>query len=340
LLGRPHAWLAAYVACVVVSTVAAVDHSQAVKTLLIVCELAVLATLTADLARDDAVARALGWVVLAAIAFTTLLAAIGLLLFYAGDTTSLIGAYGEQFEASSSYARIAAGFSTPPLLGSWTIVAAAIVAWPRAALPRRWVIVAQAALVIVAAFTLSRPLLGLLAVLVIQWAGIRPSRARVGIAATFVVASVALLAALTVGRLHVDPTHPQDASYHVPDPGNRREAAKTSWHTFREHPLLGLGPGSYPGLNRGAPFRAHLTPLNIAATEGILALVALGGFLLCLWRRRARPTDVALWSGAVGLTLDGLTQDIDHFRHVWLLLGLLMLGAIRRAGAATRPARP
>lgn len=336
VLGRPHAWLAAYLACVAISAIAAADHTQALKTLLIVCELAVFAALTADLARDDASARALGWVVLASIACTALLTVIGLVLFYAGDTTSLIGAYGEQFEASSSYARVAAGFTTPPLLGSWCIVAAAVVAWPRAALPRRWVISAQAALVVVAITTLARPLLGLLAVLVIQWAAWAPSRARFGAAVTFVVLAVGVLAALTVGRLHLDPSRPQDASYTVPDPGNRREAAETSWHTFREHPIVGLGPGSYPGFNRGQPFRAHLTPLNLAATTGILALATLTGLIACLWRRRERPTDVALWSGAAGLALDGLTQDIDHFRHVWLLLGLLMLGAMRGA-VAPRP---
>jgi hypothetical protein len=41
-----------------------------------------------------------------------------------------------------------------------------------------------------------------------------------------------------------------------------------------------------------------------------------------IWRRRSRPTDVGLWSGLFGLLLDGLTQDIEHFRHFWILLGM------------------
>jgi hypothetical protein len=332
--GLAHAWLAAYVVWTAVSALAAPDHRTALKALLIVAELAVFAALTADLVRDDRVARILGRVVLASVAFTALLTVVALALFYAGETTSLVGAYGEQFEASGSYARVAAGFATPPLLASWCISAAAVVAWPRAALPRRWVVLAQIALVLIAAATLSRGLLGVLVVLIIQWAARAPSRARTGIAVGVVVGVIAVLAVLTVGRLHVDPKHPSASSYTVPDPGNRREAAVTSWHTLRDHPVVGKGPGSYPGMNRGQPFRAHLTPLNVAATTGVPALIAFGGFAVVLWRRRRRPVDIALWSGAVGLALDGLAQDIDHFRHVWLLIGLLMAQSLAARGRA------
>jgi hypothetical protein len=65
------------------------------------------------------------------------------------------------------------------------------------------------------------------------------------------------------------------------------------------------------------PLRAHLTPLNIAATMGAPALVA---FALL-----------------AGLALDGLAQDIDHFRHVWVMIGLAdadrALGEDGRRGA-------
>jgi hypothetical protein len=40
-----------------------------------------------------------------------------------------------------------------------------------------------------------------------------------------------------------------------------------------------------------------------------------------------------LWSAFAGLSLDGLAQDVDHFRHIWLLLGLLA-----RGGDAAEPA--
>ena len=70
-------------------------------------------------------------------------------------------------------------------------------------------------------------------------------------------------------------------------------------------------------------FDAHLTPLNIAATLGLPALL---GFLLvpiALWRARRRPTDRALWGMLAGLALDGLGQDVEDFRHVFVAFGLV-----------------
>ena len=329
---RPwHAWLAGYVACTALATLAAPDRTMAMKTLLLVVELAVLAFLTAELAAEPRVPRLLGRVTLAAVALTAGLAAIALALFYAGHRTGLLGAYGEQFTPSKTYARVRAGFESPPLLASWCIAASAVLAWGRAEVPRRWQIAGQVALGLLVVATLSRGVLAFAVALVIRWAFGVPTRQRRLIAAGSVAAVIAVLAALTVGRLHVDPAKPSATSYHVPDPGNRREAAITSWHTFKEHPVLGSGPGSYPGQNRGLPFRAHLTPLNIAATTGLPALIAIIGMIVALWRGRSRPTDIAIWSGLVALMLDGLAQDIDHFRHVWLLIGLAAVHpAIRR----------
>lgn len=129
----------------------------------------------------------------------------------------------------------------------------------------------------------------------------------------------------------LDPTRLSTVSFEVPDPGNRRQALATSLDTLADHPLLGTGPGTLPGRNRGVPFRAHLTPLNIAATVGVPALVAVTAALALLWRRRPRPTDVALWSGFAGVGIDALGQDVEHFRHVWILVGLAAAAVASRA---------
>jgi hypothetical protein len=331
---RPwHLWLAAYVGWTGVAAVAAPDHTMAGKTFLLVTELALVAVVTAELAASPAVARALARVVLASVALTTVLAIVGLALFYAGHRTGLLGAYGEQFQPSKSYARVRAGFESPPLLASWCIAASAILAWAPGGLPRRARIAGQVALGCLVLTTFSRGALAFGAALVIRWAAGTGSRGRRIAAAAAVAGVVAVLALLTIGRLHADPARPSSITYQVPDPGNRREAAITSWHTFEHHPVFGSGPGSYPGINRGLPFRAHLTPLNIAATTGLPALVALAGMVIALWRGRSRPTDIAIWSGLAALALDGLAQDIDHFRHVWLLIGLAAVHP------ALRPAR-
>ena len=100
------------------------------------------------------------------------------------------------------------------------------------------------------------------------------------------------------------------------------ETVKTSAETFADHPVLGTGPGSLTGDLEGGAIRAHLTPLNVAATVGAPALAALAFAVLAIWRQRRRPTNVAIWSGLAGLAVDALVEDAEHFRHVWILLGL------------------
>lgn len=328
-------WLAAYVAWTVVAALAAPDRAGAAKTVLLVSELAVLAGLTAWLARIPDYARALARVTLAAVAVTFALAVVALVLFYAGERTELLSGYGD-FEPSERYARIRAGFASAPLLASWCIAASAVLAWRPGGLDRRWQIAGQIALALLVAATLSRALVPFAAAIVIRWAAAARSRLRVGLAITAVAGTVAILGLLTIGHPRVDPTRPSSIAYEVSDTGPRREGATTSWRTFREDPLFGSGPGSYPGLHRGQPFRAHLTPLNVAATTGLPALVALAGMLAVLWRGRSRPTDVAIWSGLLALMLDGLAQDVEHFRHVWVMVGLV--GATTAtAGRQTSP---
>jgi hypothetical protein len=324
-----HAWLGAYVVAVTVSALAAPDRADAARVVLLVSELALFAVVSADLARDPRIRRALAWTVLAAVGVTAALAVVALTLFYLGQTTALIGPYGEQFAPSARYARVTAGFASPPLLASWCIVASAILAL-RGTLPDRLRIAGQIALAVLVVATFSRAALAFAAAIAIRWAAGQRTRTRVRAAAAVVAGALAVVAALPVGRLQLDPTRPSTISYQVPDPGNRREAIATSWDTLAANPLRGSGPGTYPGLNRGQPFRAHLTPLNVAATTGLPALLILTGMFVSLWRGRSRPTDVAVWSGMAGLAVDGLAQDIEHFRHVWLLIGL--------AGATTAAA--
>lgn len=284
-------------------------------------ELIALAVLTADYATARRARDAIVWVIVLGALLTAALAALGLALFYLGVDTSLTGVYGEQFIASDTYARVKAGFSTPPLLASYCIFAAAVAAID-SDVPARLRRATELAMAVVVVLTLSRAILGFFAAMAIRAAGLRRTNAARVLAWGAAVAAIAVMAALTVGRLHLDPTRPSTISYTVPDPGNRREAFVTSLETLGDRPLLGEGPGALTGENRGLPFRAHFTPLNIAATVGLPALAAIATALLLLWRRRSRPTDIALWSGLAGLAIDGLGQDIDHFRHVWILIGL------------------
>jgi hypothetical protein len=314
---RPwHLWFAAYVGWVGLAAVVSSGRGEGFKAFLLVGELAVFAVITACLAERRAVTRALARVTLAAVLFTFALTIIALALFYAGHDTGLLGRYGDIAE-SSSYTRVRAGFESAPLLASWCIAASAILAWRPGELPRRWRLAGQFALAVIVVATLARAVLAFGVALMIRWAAASPSRFRKLATAGAAAMVVAVLALLTVGNLQTKPLH-----YDLPYPGPRHEAVITAWHTVEADPVFGIGPGNDPGFYLGERFRAHLTPLNVAGTAGVPALLALVGMVVALWRGRSRPTDIAIWSGLAGLMIDGLAQDIEHFRHVWLLIGL------------------
>lgn len=318
-----HLLLFAYVAATALSATFASDSQTAVVNLLIAAELVLLAAMTSSFASNRDRLRWIVLVVLGLALVTAALVLIALTLFYLGERTALLGAYGEQFISSDTYARVRAGFESPPLLGSFAIFASAVLAKGKAALPAWLYRTTQCALAAVVVATLSRAVIGFAIAFAIRfgWEHRERSAARI-FATASVVAGLMVIVALTAGRLHLDPTRPATVTYEVPDPGNRREAIATSLDTVSEHPLFGEGPGALVGENRGQPFRAHLTPLNVLATTGPLSLVALVALFVVLWRRRGRPTDIAIWSGLAGLALDGLAQDAEHFRHVWVLIGL------------------
>jgi hypothetical protein len=179
--------------------------------------------------------------------------------------------------------------------------------------------VVQAALAVTVLLAFSRAILGFALAVAIRGAT-TPARRRLawGLAGVLVVAMVAL----TLVNLTFTPARPW-APEVLPGPSPRHEATITSLETLARHPLLGSGPGSSPGWRGEIPFDAHLTPLNIAATLGLPALLGAVLVIVALWRARGRPTDRALWGMMAGLALDGMAQDIEDFRHVWVALGLV-----------------
>src|SRR5205823_3875295 len=131
------------------------------------------------------------------------LGALGLGLFYAGVHSGLIGAYGEQYVPSHLYARVQAGFESPPLLASFCIFASGIVASTEAGLTRRARIAAQVGLGLLCAVTFSRGLIGFLLAAVLRRSAAMERRRRALVAAAAVALSLAIIAALSAGRLHL-----------------------------------------------------------------------------------------------------------------------------------------
>ena len=319
-----HAPLAIYLLLSVASAAQEVPGRGAgPENVVLMAELAVLAVLSADFAADSHRRTVIARVIVASALASVALGLIGLLLFYLRVPNGLTGDYGQQFVPSRLYVRIQAGFESPPLLASFCIFASGVAASDDAGLSRRLRVATQVSLGLLCAATLSRGLIGFVFALIVRRSRSLQGRSRWFVPATALAVSLGIIGALTIGALHIDLVKPSTISYVIPDPGNRREAFVSSLTTLGHHPLLGIGPGGLPGTVDGAAFRAHFTPLNVAATLGFPSLLVLAWMFWLLWRRRRRPTDVALWSALVGIGIDGLAQDIDHFRHVWVLVGLL-----------------
>ena len=126
---------------------------------------------------------------------------------------------------------------------------------------------------------------------------------------------------LTAVNVTFYPLRPWDLRF-PHGPSVRLQSVTSSFETLLLHPLFGSGIGSSPGRRGSLPFDAHFTPLNVAATLGLPALAGLVVLVACLWRARARPTDRALWGMLAGMALDGIGEDIEDFRHLWVALGL------------------
>jgi hypothetical protein len=284
-------------------------------------ELAVIAYLTSRFAAD----RWAFEMIVRVVTITSLLvvgtALLGLALFYADVDTSLVGGYGAGgLVPSGDYARVRAGFEHPALLGSYCILASAVVAQGEGVLPRRLRQGAQIALALTVVLTFSRAVIGFALAVLIRFAD-TPRRRKVAAAGT--LASIAAMAVLSFAAISFDPSDPFHLRVSTEREPVRSQELTAAIDTTGEYPLLGTGPGSLPGEAEGYGRRqAHNTPVGVAATLGIPALLVLIGFLALIWRDRSRPTNRATWGGLAGLGVDGLGQDVEHFRHVWVMIGL------------------
>lgn len=318
-LRAPHYALGAYFVAVAASGLAAPDRSSAALNILISAELVAIAVLTSDFARALPARRAISRVIYVVVVVTAIEAAVGLLLFYLGQQTSLADGSSVYLKPSALYTRVAAGFFSAPLLGSFCIAASAILALPGNGLSRRARVIGQLLLAGLVLSTVSRATISFAIAFAVREASQGASRLARRVSVAVLIGGITLLIVLTVLPLSLDPLRPTTTPAGI---NGRLADIESAPSVIAAHPLLGEGPGSLTAVWHGEPRRPHFTPLNVAATTGIPALLALIALIVILWRRRGRPTNMAIWSGLLGLGLDALVQDVDHFRHVWMMLGL------------------
>jgi hypothetical protein len=297
--------------------VASPDPLATAPKLLGVVELCTLAFITADLASRPGISRRIGQVIALTSLVTAAASIAALLFFYAGVDSRLIGIYGE-LEPSPFYARVQAGTYNPNLLASFCIFAAAIVARRESELPPWLRRLTLGLLSATALLTFSRGILGFATSLAIQRAGTPRGKK---VATAIAIGCAVLVVSVSLWRPKLDPTHPMEIGF-LDEDSSRFEGATSSLVALARHPLFGTGLGTSPGAYHGVPFDAHLTLVNIAATLGLPALMAFTALMASIWRRRRRPTDLAVWGGLTGLAIDSLGQDIEDFRHLWVLIGL------------------
>ena len=278
--------------------------------------LVALMVVTSEMARRPGMPRAIGRTVALTSLLTAVAALVGVALSLTGRITPLVGTCGDLLPGPLSRAQ--AGFPHPNLLASYCIFASGVVAWRGAGLSRGFRRTVQAALTVTVLLTFSRAILAFALAAAIRGASTAERRALVkALAGVLVVGMVAL----TVVHVTFSPARPWSPQLR-PGPSPRMEATATSFETLGLHLLFGTGPGSSPGRRGDQPFDAHLTPLNVAATLGLPALLGLLLVPVALWRARRRPTDRGLWGVLAGLALDGLAQDVEDFRHLWVAFGL------------------
>jgi hypothetical protein len=324
-----HAGLALYLGWAGVSLLASSPRPAAGPAKLLgVAMLVALLVVTSEMMSRPGMPAAVGRTLAVTSLVSAAAAAGGVVLSAYGKITPLVGTCGDLLPGPLSRAQ--AGFSHPNLLASWCVFASGALAREDAGLSRSWRQIVQAALGVTVVLTTSRAILAF-ALAAATRGATSPGRRR--FAGALAAVLVLAMLGLTAVNLTLYPPRPWDLRV-LPGPSPRREAAMVSFETLKAHPLVGIGPGTSPGRNGSRPFDAHLTPLNVAATLGLPALAGLLLAVVALWRRRSRPTDLATWGMLAGLGLDGLGQDVEDFRHVWVALGLADAGRRNEGGSA------
>lgn len=129
------------------------------------------------------------------------------------------------------------------------------------------------------------------------------------------------------------------------DKATRLWMAQTAVNMFRAHPIIGIGPGNYGFLYnsyrpKNTPIkdfieRAHNAYLQLLGETGLVGLLLFTAFLslilfesakrfLFLQDLEARLLGLAIFSGFIGLLVQGFSYGIFQHVHTWVVLGLLM----------------
>jgi hypothetical protein len=278
-------------------------------------------------AQDADVAQRLRRALIVAALIGAVTGLVGAVLFWAGKPTGLLNIAGDL--VPGDYPRLRGTLSRANALAGLLATGLLLLG----DVPRKWRAPVAVVLATALVFTFSRTWLALAATGAVWWLAITPKHTRMrDIAAVLVVlGAIAVMLAVSWLEIRVDPTRPF-ATTLGDGVGTRWIHLNDALSTISAHPL-GIGPGRAATYNG---WDAHFTPINIAAVIGIPAAIAFVVlFALALVRsiRAARDGDVMFRGVAAALVLfgiDALARDIEDQRALWVLLGLALVGRVRR----------
>jgi hypothetical protein len=252
---------------------------------------------------------------------------VGAVLFWAGKPTGLLNIFGDL--DPGNYPRIRGTMLRANALAGLTATGLLLLG----DVPRKWRLLVGGVLVAALVFTFSRSWIALAGAGAVTLLSITPrhTRTRDAAAVVVVLATIAVMLAVSWLEVRLDPTRPWDM--HIGSgTGTRWIHLNDALSTIAANPF-GVGPGR-PATYTG--WDAHFAPINIAAILGKPAAVAfILVFAIALVRslRAARSGDATMRGVAAALLLfgfDALARDSEDQRALWVLIGLALVQRIRR----------
>jgi O-antigen ligase len=124
---------------------------------------------------------------------------------------------------------------------------------------------------------------------------------------------------------------------------NQRFGAQSGGIAIGERHPIGVGPGQFELVE---PISAHSTYVRALAEEGVLGFIVLAallyGTLLMALRNAVRGWDTrgigstALLAAWCGILANSVFVDTLHWRHLWLVAGLIWAASQTSSSAGTR----
>lgn len=174
---------------------------------------------------------------------------------------------------------------------------------------------------------------------------LRSEGARRGVVLLLVLASGGLVVGTVVAATGADDFIAERASVQGYDT-ERFSAQETGVELARAHPL-GIGPGQFDVVSPVAAHSSYVRVLTEQGFVGVLSFLAIAvGTLLMALRNAVIGRDTygigsaALLGAWCGLLANSLFVDTLHWRHLWLVAGLIWAGSMRRQWARGEEADP